>query len=228
MSVFLSVDPLFEKYPNINPYVYVANNPINAIDPDGRDIVVLSYGAKRRGHKYGHLAMLIGDDKKGWTYFSLDGGKYTYQNEKGKEVVKPGYTVSDKGKYKSVEEFAQSEHNTFKENYYDGKGFENSERDRDGNLLQRYEKAFQISTNDTQDLDMYNTAKDITEKDYTEFFNWCTDNVNGAVEAGGLEGADKTTFWPNSYFNDIENKNSGVRIDNKLKINDVNKGNDAK
>ena len=75
---------------------------------------------------------------------------------------------------------------------------------------------------------MYNTAKDITEKDYTEFFNWCTDNVNGAVEAGGLEGADKTTFWPNSYFKDIKNKNSGVRIDNKLKINDVNKGNDAK
>ena len=64
MSVFLSVDPHAEKHPNINPYVYVANNPINAIDPDGRDIVVLSYGASRRGHKFGHLAMLIGDEKK--------------------------------------------------------------------------------------------------------------------------------------------------------------------
>jgi len=40
-SVFLSVDPHAEKYPNINPYVYVANNPINAIDPDGRDIVIV-------------------------------------------------------------------------------------------------------------------------------------------------------------------------------------------
>ena len=32
------VDPLAEKYVSISPYVYVANNPINAIDPDGRDI----------------------------------------------------------------------------------------------------------------------------------------------------------------------------------------------
>ena len=36
---FLSVDPLAGKYPGISPYAYVANNPINAIDPDGRDIV---------------------------------------------------------------------------------------------------------------------------------------------------------------------------------------------
>ena len=35
---WLSVDPLAEKYPSISSYAYVANNPINAIDPDGRDI----------------------------------------------------------------------------------------------------------------------------------------------------------------------------------------------
>ena len=33
------VDPLAEKYPNIGNYVYVANNPINFIDPDGREII---------------------------------------------------------------------------------------------------------------------------------------------------------------------------------------------
>lgn len=117
---------------------------------------------------------------------------------------------------------------TFKDNYYDGKGFESSERDRDGNLLQRYEKAYQITTTEEQNTMMYNTADKITKDDYSNFTNWCTDNVNGAVEAGGLEGADSTTFWPNSYFKDIERKNSGERIDNKLKINDVNKGNENK
>ena len=31
------VDPLCEKYYNVSPYAYCANNPINRIDPDGQD-----------------------------------------------------------------------------------------------------------------------------------------------------------------------------------------------
>lgn len=38
---FASVDPLTWKYPIFSPYVYVANNPINAIDPDGRYIIFI-------------------------------------------------------------------------------------------------------------------------------------------------------------------------------------------
>jgi hypothetical protein len=34
---FLSVDPLYHKYPSWSPYVYTANNPLIYIDPDGRD-----------------------------------------------------------------------------------------------------------------------------------------------------------------------------------------------
>ena len=35
---FLSVDPHASNYPHLSPYVYVANNPLISIDPDGRDI----------------------------------------------------------------------------------------------------------------------------------------------------------------------------------------------
>jgi RHS repeat-associated protein len=38
-SRWLSVDPLAQKYPQFSPYVYVANNPIKNIDPDGKKIV---------------------------------------------------------------------------------------------------------------------------------------------------------------------------------------------
>ena len=41
-SRFLTIDPLAEKYPWISPYVYCYNNPINFIDPDGREGVVVS------------------------------------------------------------------------------------------------------------------------------------------------------------------------------------------
>ena len=36
LSIWLSVDPLSDKYPNLTPYAYCANNPIILVDPDGR------------------------------------------------------------------------------------------------------------------------------------------------------------------------------------------------
>ena len=38
------VDPMSEKYYSINPYVYVANNPIRNIDPEGDTIFVDNTG----------------------------------------------------------------------------------------------------------------------------------------------------------------------------------------
>ena len=35
ISIWLSVDPLAEKFPNFNPYNYVMQNPLNLIDPTG-------------------------------------------------------------------------------------------------------------------------------------------------------------------------------------------------
>ncbi len=40
LSVWLSVDPLSDKYPSMTPYNYCSNNPMKFIDPDGRDNVI--------------------------------------------------------------------------------------------------------------------------------------------------------------------------------------------
>ena len=37
MTMWLSVDPLADKYPNISPYAYCAWNPVKLVDPDGRE-----------------------------------------------------------------------------------------------------------------------------------------------------------------------------------------------
>ena len=36
LSIWLSVDPLADKYPHLSPYAYCSDNPIMRIDPDGR------------------------------------------------------------------------------------------------------------------------------------------------------------------------------------------------
>lgn len=38
LSIWLSVDPMSDKYPGTSPYVYCANNPVRLVDPDGRDV----------------------------------------------------------------------------------------------------------------------------------------------------------------------------------------------
>lgn len=38
MTMWLSVDPMADKYPSISPYVYCAWNPVKLVDPDGRKI----------------------------------------------------------------------------------------------------------------------------------------------------------------------------------------------
>ena len=37
VGLFTTMDPMCEKYYNVSPYAYCVGNPVNAIDPDGRD-----------------------------------------------------------------------------------------------------------------------------------------------------------------------------------------------
>ena len=40
MTMWLSVDPMMDKYPSISPYNYCMWNPVKLVDPDGRDTTV--------------------------------------------------------------------------------------------------------------------------------------------------------------------------------------------
>jgi hypothetical protein len=158
------VDPLSEKYPSLSPYVYVADNPVNAIDPDGEDIIVLSHGSRSRTapgqhgkHAVGHMAVLIGNDKTGWRYLSYDYDKGDNKG-RGKNGKNDNYTEKT---FKSLDEFKNSEHNTFKDDYGDGQGLRTSHRDANGNIIQRFENAYQISTSEDTDRKMIKAGSDV-------------------------------------------------------------------
>ena len=37
VQLWLSVDPLADKYPSMSPYMYCAGNPVMLVDPDGQE-----------------------------------------------------------------------------------------------------------------------------------------------------------------------------------------------
>ena len=41
MTMWLSVDPMADKYPSTSPYAYCAWNPMKLVDPDGRDVEII-------------------------------------------------------------------------------------------------------------------------------------------------------------------------------------------
>ncbi len=48
LGIWLSVDPMSDKYPSLSPYVYCADNPVNAIDPDGKEIKLVGSEKERK------------------------------------------------------------------------------------------------------------------------------------------------------------------------------------
>ena len=39
LSIWLSVDPMSDKYPSLSPFTYCADNPVKLVDPDGEEFI---------------------------------------------------------------------------------------------------------------------------------------------------------------------------------------------
>ena len=64
-GLFLSVDPMADKYPSVSPYAYCAWNPVKLVDPDGEETEESFDGWK------------VDKANKTITRVSLDGGVFT-------------------------------------------------------------------------------------------------------------------------------------------------------
>ena len=107
MTMWLSVDPLADKYPGISPYAYCAWNPVKLVDPDGREMfptesaaakvranAVDMFGESRVGEIYNN-----GDEKHpNYAFLVYDYGKDKYErpSSKGVWAYKPDKCVDSK------------------------------------------------------------------------------------------------------------------------------------
>jgi len=238
---WLAIDPKVRKYPMFSPYCAMINNPINVIDPDGRDIIVLSHGSRSatsvdggktnaHAHLVGHMAVLIGNDKTGWTYLSYDFDEGTNKG-RGKSGANDVYTETT---FKTLADFKNSEHNTFKDDYDDGQGTKTSHKDADGNIIQRYENAFQIAATAEKDAEMLKAASAVFDTPWTQVesigqANNCTTVAEKALNAGGFKNGEMTpyiqtdaveigtrNFLPAAKQEGIEKRNTGTDVDKKI------------
>ena len=82
LSIWLSVDPMSDKYPSLSPYVYCANNPIKLVDPNGEEIVITST-TDDNGNTSVHIkftGILVNKSSQNYTKKDLNELKNTISN----------------------------------------------------------------------------------------------------------------------------------------------------
>ena len=81
LSIWLSVDPMSDKYPSLSPYVYCANNPIKLVDPNGEEIRIY-YG---NGNKYVKYTPGMKAKKRYDSFVkdAINGLNFLYKNPQG-------------------------------------------------------------------------------------------------------------------------------------------------
>ena len=231
-----NIEPYIKKYPRNSSYLVFGNNPVLYADPDGKDIIVLrnSSGANFSGHG----AILVGDNKNGWTYISKDGFTGSMFGSKPKFIVQ---------KFDNIEQFRNSIHNfETNETHSTANGKEAKgltyKLDKDGNKIQRYDQALYIPTTQANgtstDQKTIDASTNSAKTDYCLGNGDCSDVIgdglavskdnNGKQLKNGNNftlGSLLKTLWdkaPNSKYNKIESRNSsdvdydaGVKPDDK-------------
>ena len=100
LSIWLSVDPMSDKYPSTSPYTYCGNNPVRLVDPDGREIRI--YYKEKQG-----FARLF-EKRKYYVY--TPGSSYDGENDYVSETVKALNYVSAGDQKNVISTLADDKH----------------------------------------------------------------------------------------------------------------------
>lgn len=76
LSIWLSVDPMSDKYPSLSPYVYCADNPVKLVDPEGEEIWIFFEETLPDGEKQQYQVQYCFNE-----LYNDDGSLYEGNNE---------------------------------------------------------------------------------------------------------------------------------------------------
>ncbi|MDY6371300.1 MAG: RHS repeat-associated core domain-containing protein [Bacteroidales bacterium] len=102
MTMWLSVDPMMDKYPNVSPYNYCLWNPVKLVDPDGnfpvslhKKMVEKALGSRSVGSNV-RRGLLCGTGVYS-DWFHASNSSFHMDNMKGTESIKMLYNEHMKG-----------------------------------------------------------------------------------------------------------------------------------
>ena len=197
MTMWLSVDPMSDKYPSLSSYAYCAWNPVKLIDPDGDSIAVL-IAPNAAGH-YGHMAVLIQNEKGTWDLWSENGGEHpiigSLLNGNDAPLTKKN---GSPWRFESVQDFLNDDANTEK---HDGVG------------ATYYTEALVIPTSKEQD-DIIKDGMKSAMKWYSLLFNNCAQAVACSLSEAGIPiKADDCSNQSSRFYNSLYYSDKFNRLD---------------
>ena len=76
LSIWLSVDPMSDKYPSLSPYVYCADTPVKLVDPNGEEIII-----EWRGQRCYYLEGKLYTDKEFKNEYIAEEGSFFHKTQ---------------------------------------------------------------------------------------------------------------------------------------------------